>query len=296
MAYSPALLHDVGKLLTVRPLSSSLRHKRRREVRRCPTCSSASCSGTLHEPPGGLAVLRWGMAGGRARRRRTSPPSGAAVAGPHDGVRRVRGDRTSRTRTSRSSTGTIWKNGEITTDVAGADRLRRMSKPSRKAATRAAWSLAVRAGGERVTNKRGVTFGSRPRDGFPDRGRSWGRHTSCAATEHTSASAVRATINTRRFSTLVRRPAPPVSRGRAQSPGGSAAPPVGADERRQRRSRSNTCCLIDRIARRRGLLLEWRHFTPVANLRFFSRSTATCSALEHAAMSPVGTTCAKERP
>ena len=126
-AYSLALLHDVGKLLTFDHISS-LRHKRRREVK-MPDVFFRQLLWHLHEPLGGLAVLRWGMGVEAARaiaehHRRPAPQSpdlmteclyvSEAIELAHTNFTKLDWD-------------VIWKNGEITTDVVQVqDRLRRM--------------------------------------------------------------------------------------------------------------------------------------------------------------------------
>lgn len=60
-AYSLALLHDVGKLVIFDHVST-LRREERRELR-IPAPFFRDLIGHLHEPVGGLAMLRWGMGG-----------------------------------------------------------------------------------------------------------------------------------------------------------------------------------------------------------------------------------------
>jgi HD-like signal output (HDOD) protein len=60
-AYSLALLHDVGKLVIFDHVST-LRTEVRRELR-IPERFFRGVLGHLHEPIGGLAMLRWGMGG-----------------------------------------------------------------------------------------------------------------------------------------------------------------------------------------------------------------------------------------
>ena len=60
-AYSLALLHDVGKLVVFDHISR-LRHDHRREVR-MPEPFLGQLLLHLHEPVGGLAVLRWDLGG-----------------------------------------------------------------------------------------------------------------------------------------------------------------------------------------------------------------------------------------
>lgn len=60
-AYSLALLHDVGKLIVFDHIST-LRHERRRELK-IPEMFFRQLLWHLHEPIGGLAVLRWGLGG-----------------------------------------------------------------------------------------------------------------------------------------------------------------------------------------------------------------------------------------
>ncbi len=78
-AWVLALLHDVGKLVVFDHLST-LRRERRREVN-MPDLFFRQMLWHLHEPLGGLAVLRWGMGEQSARvvaehhRRATPPPA-----------------------------------------------------------------------------------------------------------------------------------------------------------------------------------------------------------------------------
>jgi HD-like signal output (HDOD) protein len=60
-AYSLALLHDVGKLVIFDHVST-LRREERRDLR-IPDRFFRDLIGHLHEPVGGLAMLRWGMGG-----------------------------------------------------------------------------------------------------------------------------------------------------------------------------------------------------------------------------------------
>lgn len=128
-AYSLALLHDVGKLLVFDHVSA-LRHKRRREVK-MPDLFFRQVLWHLHEPLGGLAALRWGMGVDAARaiaehHRRPAPKAtdllteclyvSEAIELAHTNFTRLDWD-------------AIWKNGEITSDVAQVqDRLRHMDE------------------------------------------------------------------------------------------------------------------------------------------------------------------------
>ena len=76
-AYSLALLHDVGKLIVFDHIST-LRHDHRREVR-LPDAFFRQLLWHLHEPLGGLAVLRWNLGSEAAHavadhHRRQPPP------------------------------------------------------------------------------------------------------------------------------------------------------------------------------------------------------------------------------
>ena len=64
-AYSLALLHDVGKLVIFDHISR-LRHDHRRDVK-VPDFFFRQMLGHLHEPLGGLAVLRWDLGADAAR-------------------------------------------------------------------------------------------------------------------------------------------------------------------------------------------------------------------------------------
>ncbi len=78
-AWVLALLHDVGKLVVFDHLST-LRRERRRDVQ-VPDLFFRQMLWHLHEPLGGLAVMRWGMGDQSARvvaehhRRATPPPA-----------------------------------------------------------------------------------------------------------------------------------------------------------------------------------------------------------------------------
>ena len=64
-AYSLALLHDVGKLVVFDHVSR-LRHDHRRELK-MPDLFFRQLLAHLHEPLGGLAVLRWDLGADAAR-------------------------------------------------------------------------------------------------------------------------------------------------------------------------------------------------------------------------------------
>lgn len=126
-AYSLALLHDVGKLLTFDHVSA-IRHKKRREVK-MPDLFFRQILWHLHEPLGGLAALRWGIGVDAARaisehHRRPAPKTvdrmteclyvAEAIELAHTNFTKLDWDE-------------IWKQGEITSDVVNVqDRLRRM--------------------------------------------------------------------------------------------------------------------------------------------------------------------------
>lgn len=126
-AYSLALLHDVGKLLTFDHISS-LRHKRRREVK-MPDVFFRQLLWHLHEPLGGLAVLRWGMGVEAARaiaehHRRPAPETPDLMT---ECLHVSEAIELAHTNFTKLDWDAIWKNGEITADVVQVqDRLRRM--------------------------------------------------------------------------------------------------------------------------------------------------------------------------
>ncbi len=129
VAYSLALLHDVGKLLVFDHISM-LRHEKRRDVR-MPDQFFRQLVWHLHEPLGGLAALRWDMGGEAAyaiseHHRRPVPEQtnrmteclhvAEAVELAHSNFTKLDWD-------------AIWTNGAITADVAAVqDRLRSMEE------------------------------------------------------------------------------------------------------------------------------------------------------------------------
>ncbi len=128
-AYSLALLHDVGKLVIFDHVSR-LRHEHRREVK-MPEVFFRQVLLHLHEPLGGLAVMRWDLGSDAAR----------AVAEHHRRPLPAGPDRVTEclyvsecvelahTNFTRLDWEKIWEDGGITTDVVEVqDRLARMEE------------------------------------------------------------------------------------------------------------------------------------------------------------------------
>ncbi|MFN8586630.1 MAG: HDOD domain-containing protein [Candidatus Eisenbacteria bacterium] len=126
-AYSLALLHDVGKLLVFDHVSG-IRHKRRREVK-LPDLFFRQLLWHMHEPLGGLAALRWGMGVDAARaisehHRRPAPQTVDLLS---ECLHVSEAIELAHTNFTKLDWDAIWRNGEITSDVAAVqDRLRRM--------------------------------------------------------------------------------------------------------------------------------------------------------------------------
>lgn len=128
-AYSLALLHDVGKLLVFDHISV-LRHEKRREVK-MPDTFFRQLVWHLHEPLGGLAVLRWDMGGEAAyaiseHHRRPVPEVPDTMT---ECLHVAEAVELAHTNFTKLDWDAIWANGGITSDVlAVQDRLRRMEE------------------------------------------------------------------------------------------------------------------------------------------------------------------------
>jgi len=128
-AYSLALLHDVGKLVIFDHVSR-LRHDHRRDLK-MPDLFFRQSLQHLHEPLGGLAVLRWDMGADAARavaehHRRPVPREPDLVTECLFVSECIELAHTNFTKLDWEK---IWDDGGITTDVLMVqDRLRRMEE------------------------------------------------------------------------------------------------------------------------------------------------------------------------
>ncbi len=126
-AYSLALLHDVGKLVVFDHLSR-LRHDHRREIK-MPDHFFRQLLGHLHEPIGGLAVLRWELGPEAAHavsehHRRVPPEVRDPVTECLFAAERIELAHTNFTKLDWDA---IWADGALTADVAAVqERLNQM--------------------------------------------------------------------------------------------------------------------------------------------------------------------------
>jgi HD-like signal output (HDOD) protein len=123
-AYSLALLHDVGKLVIFDHVST-LRSEVRRELR-IPERFFHDVLGHLHEPIGGLAMLRWGMGGEAAHgvgehHRHPVPETASPLT---EALFVAEAVELAHTNHARLDWDVIWSSGGISRDpVAVADRI-----------------------------------------------------------------------------------------------------------------------------------------------------------------------------
>jgi HD-like signal output (HDOD) protein len=120
-AFSLALLHDVGKLVVFDHVSR-IRHDRHRELQ-MPDVFFRQLLWHLHEPLGGLAVLRWDLGAEAARaigehHRRPAPEKPDRVT---ECLFVAEAIELARTNYAKLELDTIWQHGAITTDVASVE-------------------------------------------------------------------------------------------------------------------------------------------------------------------------------